>query len=164
MHSQEWGSTCHHGTDRLESPQIIALHKAPDRSADDFPCYSGFYPHPKRKTTTTTTTTTTTADSITTSKHKHSVKPWLIFKLSWCHNVFDYFASLTLKAPIKTATDNKFWDIFSNFQKKIRHDISWESSTSRRFSWNIMPYLLFLKKQQNLKVSSAANYRWRFKG
>ena len=23
-----------------------------------------------------------------------------------------------------------------------------------------MPYLLFLKKQQNLKVSSAANYRW----
>ena len=27
-----------------------------------------------------------------------------------------------------------------------------------------MPYLLFLKKQQNLKLSSAANYRWRFKG
>ena len=26
-----------------------------------------------------------------------------------------------------------------------------------------MPYLLFLKKQQNLKLSSAANYRWRFK-
>ena len=29
----------------------------------------------------------------------------------------------------------------------------------------IMRYLLFLKKkQQNLKLSSAANYRWRFKG
>ena len=27
-----------------------------------------------------------------------------------------------------------------------------------------IPYLLFLKKQQNLKVSSAANCRWRFKG
>ena len=27
-----------------------------------------------------------------------------------------------------------------------------------------MPYLLFLKKQQNFKLSSAANYRWRFKG
>ena len=27
-----------------------------------------------------------------------------------------------------------------------------------------MPYLLFLKKQQNLKLSSAANYRWRLKG
>ena len=26
-----------------------------------------------------------------------------------------------------------------------------------------MPYLLFLKKQQNLKLSSAANYSWRFK-
>ena len=25
-----------------------------------------------------------------------------------------------------------------------------------------MPYLLFLKKQQNLKLSSAANYTWRF--
>ena len=28
----------------------------------------------------------------------------------------------------------------------------------------MMPYLLFLKKHQNLKLSSAANYRWRFKG
>ena len=27
-----------------------------------------------------------------------------------------------------------------------------------------MPYLLFLKKRQNLKLSSAANCRWRFKG
>ena len=25
-----------------------------------------------------------------------------------------------------------------------------------------MPYLKFLKKRQNLKLSSAANYRWRF--
>ena len=29
---------------------------------------------------------------------------------------------------------------------------------------NIMPYLLFLKKPQNLKLSSAANSRWRFVG
>ena len=29
---------------------------------------------------------------------------------------------------------------------------------------NIMPYLLVLKKRQNLKLSFAANYRWRFKG
>ena len=27
-----------------------------------------------------------------------------------------------------------------------------------------MPYLLFLKNQQNLKLSSAANYRWRLMG
>ena len=48
--------------------------------------------------------------------------------------------------------------------EKIRYDISWESSASRRFSWNTMPYLLFLKKRQNLNLSPAANYRWRFKG
>ena len=29
---------------------------------------------------------------------------------------------------------------------------------------NIMPYLLFFKKRQNFYLSSAANYRWRFKG
>ena len=27
-----------------------------------------------------------------------------------------------------------------------------------------MPYLLYLKKQQHLKLTSATNYRWRFKG
>ena len=27
-----------------------------------------------------------------------------------------------------------------------------------------IPYWLFLKKRQNFKLSSAANYRWRFKG
>ena len=62
---------------------------------------------------------------------------------------------LTLKAPIRQ---------LSQFLKKIRYDISWESSANRQFSWNIMPYLLFLKKRQNLKLSSAANYRWCFKG
>ena len=57
-----------------------------------------------------------------------------------------------------------FHNIFPNFWKKRRYDISWESSASRRFSWNIMPYLLFLKKQLNFKMSSAANYRWHFMG
>ena len=71
---------------------------------------------------------------------------------------------LTLKAPISTAADDKFLDIYPKFSKKIMYDISWESSASRPFSWNIMPNLLFLKKRQNFKLSSAANYRWRFKG
>ena len=31
-------------------------------------------------------------------------------------------------------------------------------------SHEIKHYLLFLKKQQNLQLSSAANYRWGFKG
>ena len=57
--------------------------------------------------------------------------------------------SLTLKAPITTAADDKFWYI-SQFSTKIRYDITWELSASRRYSWNIMPYLLFLKKRQNL--------------
>ena len=69
---------------------------------------------------------------------------------------------LTLKVPITTAAEDKFFDIFPNFWKKIRYDISWELSASRQFSWNIMPYLLILKKQQNLKLSFAANCRWRF--
>ena len=30
---------------------------------------------------------------------------------------------LTLKAPITTAEDDNFCDIFSNFRKKIRYDI-----------------------------------------
>ena len=32
---------------------------------------------------------------------------------------------LTLKAQIMTAADDKFCDIFPNFLKKIRYDISW---------------------------------------
>ena len=31
---------------------------------------------------------------------------------------------LILKAPITTAADDKFCDIFPNFQKNIRYDIS----------------------------------------
>ena len=33
-----------------------------------------------------------------------------------------------------------------------RYDISWESSASRRFAWNIMPYLLFLKKAAKFEI------------
>ena len=32
-----------------------------------------------------------------------------------------------------------------NFQKKISHDITWELSASRQFSWNLMPYCYFWK-------------------
>ena len=60
-------------------------------------------------------------------------------------------STLTLNAPITTAEDDTFCDIFPNFQKY-------------RLTVDIMPYLLFLKKQHNLKLSSAANYRWHFMG
>ena len=59
---------------------------------------------------------------------------------------------LTLKVPITTAADDKFCDIFLNFGKKIRYDTSWESSSSRRFSWNTMHYLLFLKKNAKFEI------------
>ena len=58
------------------------------------------------------------------------------------------------------------WQILrylSKFSTKISYDITWESSASRQVSWSTMPYLLILKKRQNLKLLSAANYRWRFK-
>ena len=42
------------------------------------------------------------------------------------------------------------WHLY-RFSNKLRYEISWGSSASRRFSWN-MPYLLFLKKHQNLKL------------
>ena len=77
-------------------------------------------------------------------------------------HIFIYKRPLTLKAPITNAADDKFCNIFPNFRKKIRYDVSWESSASRRFSWNIIPYMLFLKMQQNLKLTSAA--KGRFKG
>ena len=31
---------------------------------------------------------------------------------------------LTLKAPITTATDDKFYNIFPNFHKNVRYDVS----------------------------------------
>ena len=55
---------------------------------------------------------------------------------------------LTLEARIMTAADDKFCD---NIRKLMRIVYS-------------IPYLLFLKKEHNLKLSSAANYRWRLMG
>ena len=61
----------------------------------------------------------------------------------------------TLKAPIRIAADDIFGDIFSNGKKLGPADDSHEIN---------MPYLLFLKKLQNLKFSSAKNYRRRLMG
>ena len=44
----------------------------------------------------------------------------------------------------------------------IFHENRLPADDSHEMSWNSMPYLLILKKRQNLKLSSAANYRWRF--
>ena len=61
-----------------------------------------------------------------------------------------YSNKLTLKAPITTAAADKFCDIFPNFQ--IKGMIFYENCDSHQ------------KKRQNLKLSSAANYRLRFMG
>ena len=84
---------------------------------------------------------------------KHEVDMWsrnVLVSTPW---VMLLLSALTLKAPVTTAADDKFCDTFPNFRKKIRYSITWESSASRRFSWNIMPYLLFLKIQLNLQSS-----------
>ena len=61
------------------------------------------------------------------------------------------------KAPITTATDGKLTS-FQIFEKKgtIFHENRLPASE------NIIPYLLFLKKQQNLKLFYTC--RWRFMG
>ena len=61
---------------------------------------------------------------------------------------------LTLKT---TAADDTFFDIFHNFRKKegmIFHEYRLPADDSHEIS--------ILKKRQNLKLSSAANYRWCF--
>ena len=53
----------------------------------------------------------------------------------------------------------------SQLQQTTNFDTSFRTfeKNSLWFSWNIMPYLLFLKKRQHFKLSSVAIYRWRFK-
>ena len=70
-------------------------------------------------------------------------------KLEYWNFPWKQVDELSLKAPITTEADNKFCNIILNFKRK-KEWFSWESSAIRRFSWNIMPYLLFLKKRQNL--------------
>ena len=44
-----------------------------------------------------------------------------IIGTSWqnCTHIVSFIdRTLTLQAPIKTAADDKFWDIFTNFRKK----------------------------------------------
>ena len=65
---------------------------------------------------------------------------------------------LPLKASITTAADDKFRDIFLYFRKNMIYN---ESHPPADESHYISCLLL---SQQNLKLSSAANYRWRFMG
>ena len=71
---------------------------------------------------------------------------------------------LNLKAPITSAADGKFCDTFPNFRQKkgmILYKNRLPADDSHEITCLIF---LFLKKQQNLQSSSAANYRCHFKG
>ena len=46
---------------------------------------------------------------------------WALLFLT-CANLIEIM--LTLKAPITTAADDKFCDIFTNFLQKIRYDVT----------------------------------------
>ena len=70
---------------------------------------------------------------------------------------------LTLKAPITTAADDKFWDIFPNFRKKkIWYFVRIVCQQTILIVYHA--FFVILKKQQKFKLSSAAKYRWRFMG
>ena len=84
-------------------------------------------------------------------------------------NIHLYYANLvqiavrglTLKAPMATAADYKFCNSFPKFWKnKVRYFMRIVCQQTILMKY----HALFLKKQQNLKLSSAANYTWRFMG
>ena len=62
-----------------------------------------------------------------------------------------------------TAVDDKFSDTFPNFRQK-KGMILLENRLPADDSHEILCLICYLKKRQNLQSSSAANYRWRFKG
>ena len=76
--------------------------------------------------------------------------------------VYFYNLDLTIKAPITTAADN-IHKYFSFFSKKIRLDISCESSARQRIHMHFKPYFLRKIKVKQIKVSSAAIFVRRFK-
>ena len=68
---------------------------------------------------------------------------------------------LTLKAPITTAADDKVCEIFTSFRQKIWYFM--RIACQQTILINYHALFVIFEKQQNLKLSSAANYRWRFK-
>ena len=69
----------------------------------------------------------------------------------------------TLKAPITTAADNKFWDIFPIFHKnKLWYYMRIVCQQTILMKYHAL-FVIF-DKAAKFELSSAANYRWRFKG
>ena len=70
-------------------------------------------------------------------------------------------ALLTLKAPITTSADHKFCDISIFDKNKGRYFV--RIVCQQTILMKAATTVFFGKKRQNLKLSSAANHRWRFK-
>ena len=61
----------------------------------------------------------------------------------------------TNKAPPIICSRRKFQICCFFINNKIRHDISWEWTAGRQFSWNIIPYFLKLGKMSQNLLSAA---------
>ena len=64
--------------------------------------------------------------------------------------------TLTLKAPPIICSRRQFQILPLFFKKEIRHDISWELSAGRQFSWYIIPYFFWQLGKMLQNLSSAA--------
>ena len=78
-------------------------------------------------------------------------------------NCQENFKILTLKAPVTTAADNIHKYFFYCFPKKIRLDVSCESSARQRIHMKHQALFSSKYKSKKLKVSSAAIFVWRYK-
>ena len=87
---------------------------------------------------------------------------------SFAHNkdIAKYrWAAFTLKAPITTKSDDNF-DFFFYFQMKTSLDISCESSAKQMIHMKYQDLISLKnkkKKNKSFRMSSAANFAWRFK-
>ena len=80
-----------------------------------------------------------------------------------CSSCDWHFDGLTLKAPITTAADDKFGDIFPTFRRKYGM-ILHENRLPVDDSHEISCLICYFEKGQNLNLPSAAKYRWCFEG
>ena len=63
---------------------------------------------------------------------------------------------LALKAPPIICSRGQFQILLLSQKYQIRHDISWESSASRWFSWNIISYFFWKSDKMLQNLSSAS--------
>ena len=97
-------------------------------------------------------------------QHAHEAQTSLnICTISLKSSVLAYIKHgiLTLKAPIPTAADDKFCDIFSNFRKK-KGTIFHENRLPAEILMKYHALFVIFEKWQNFILLSAANYRWPF--